>query len=125
MAHPHRVLAIGALLAVLGWAADTRTSVQSDLTKLVPQDSAALADIRALEGETGISGEVDVLVRGDDLTAVPAVRDWLAEGLDGRREATDAWRLPQGWAASSARGEVVLVALAPTRAEAKRMTRVR
>ncbi|HEY8466606.1 MAG TPA: hypothetical protein VIL04_07370 [Solirubrobacterales bacterium] len=63
--------------------------------------------------------------RRDAREFATAVRDWLAEGLDGRREATDAWRLPQGWAASSARGEVVLVALAPTRAEAKRMTRVR
>src|SRR3954452_5913510 len=76
-AHPRRVLAVGAVLAVLGWVADTRTSVQSDLTKLVPQDSAALRDIRALEGETGISGEVDVLVRGDDLTQ-PAVMKWMS-----------------------------------------------
>ena len=39
---PGRVLAVAAVLAVLGWVADTQTSVQSDVTKLVPSSMPAL-----------------------------------------------------------------------------------
>ncbi len=42
VARPGRVLAVGLLLAVLGWVADTQTSVQSDVTKLVPSNMPAL-----------------------------------------------------------------------------------
>ncbi len=44
--HPGRVLAVGAVLAVVGWVADTQTAVQSDVTKLVPSNMPALRDLR-------------------------------------------------------------------------------
>ncbi|PZS09417.1 MAG: hypothetical protein DLM64_10575 [Solirubrobacterales bacterium] len=74
--HPGRVLALGASLAVLGWIADTQTSVQSDVTKLVPASMPALADLHALERVTGVSGEIDVVVRGRDV-ATPGVVGWM------------------------------------------------
>src|SRR5262249_27360996 len=58
---PGRVLVVGLLLAVVGWAAGTQTSVQSDVTKLVPSSMPALQNLRTLERVTGVSGEVDVV----------------------------------------------------------------
>lgn len=73
---PGRVLAIGAALALLGWVADTQTSVQSDVTRLVPSSMPALKDLRALEQVTGVSGEIDVVVHAKDV-ATPAVVGWM------------------------------------------------
>jgi uncharacterized protein len=73
---PARVLALGGVLAVLGWVADTQTSVQSDVTKLVPSSMPALKDLRTLEKVTGVSGEIDVVVHAKDV-ATPAVVGWM------------------------------------------------
>ncbi|MFL5831245.1 MAG: efflux RND transporter permease subunit [Solirubrobacteraceae bacterium] len=73
---PGRILAVGALLAVLGWVADTQTSVQSDVTKLVPSSMPALRDLHTLEKVTGVSGEIDVVVHAKDV-ATPAVVGWM------------------------------------------------
>ena len=56
---------------------DTQTSVQSDITKLVPTTMPALRDLRTLEHVTGVSGEIDVTVRAADVTKAPVVR-WMA-----------------------------------------------
>ena len=73
---PGRVLAIGLLVAVVGWAADTQTRVESDVTKLVPQDLPALQDLQALQKSTSVGGQIDVLVRSDRLTD-PATLNWM------------------------------------------------
>jgi uncharacterized protein len=73
---PGQVLTIGALLAVLGWIADTRTSVQSDVTKLVPSSMPALRDLHTLERVTGVSGEIDVTVHAADV-ATPQIVGWM------------------------------------------------
>jgi hydrophobe/amphiphile efflux-3 (HAE3) family protein len=74
---PALVLAIALALAVAGWAVSGQTRVQSDVTKLVPQDSRALRDLRTLEHVTGVSGEIDVLVRSRDV-ATPTVLRWMS-----------------------------------------------
>jgi hypothetical protein len=76
MRRPGRVLALGAVLAVLGWVADTQTSVQSDVTKLVPSNMPALQNLHTLEQVTGVSGEIDVVVDATDV-ATPAVVGWM------------------------------------------------
>ncbi len=73
---PGRVLLVGVLLAILGWFADTQTSVQSDVTKLVPPNMPALRDLRTLERITGVSGEIDVTVHGADV-ATPRAIGWM------------------------------------------------
>jgi hypothetical protein len=73
---PGRVLAIGAALAVLGWVADTQTSVQSDVTKLVPSNMPALKDLHQLEHVTGVSGELDVVVHAQNV-ATPKTIGWM------------------------------------------------
>jgi len=76
VARPRRVLAIGLLLAALGWAADTQTKVVSDVTQLVPQNLQALKDVKQLENATGVSGELDVMVQAKDMTN-PSVVKWM------------------------------------------------
>jgi hydrophobe/amphiphile efflux-3 (HAE3) family protein len=76
VSHPERILAVGALLAALGWMADTQTSVQSDVTKLVPTSMPALRDLRTLERITGVSGEIDVTVHARDV-ATPKTIGWM------------------------------------------------
>jgi predicted RND superfamily exporter protein len=73
---PGRVLVLAAVLAVIGWVADTQTAVQSDVTKLVPPSMPALRNLNTLEKVTGVSGEIDVTVRGGDV-ATPATVRWM------------------------------------------------
>ena len=75
---PRNVLVASLALAALGWAADTQTHVASDVRKLVPQDMPALRDINTLQKETGVSGEIDVVVHGSDLTQ-PSVIAWMTD----------------------------------------------
>jgi uncharacterized protein len=76
VARPGRVLALAAVLAVIGWAADTQTGVQSDVTKLVPTSMPALHNLDTLEKVTGVSGEIDVTVRSQNV-ATPATVQWM------------------------------------------------
>jgi hydrophobe/amphiphile efflux-3 (HAE3) family protein len=73
---PWRILAIGFVLAVLGWVVDGQTAVQSDVTKLVPSNMPALRDLRQLERVTGVSGEIDVVVHASDV-ATPQTIGWM------------------------------------------------
>jgi uncharacterized protein len=74
--HPGRVLGVGLALAALGWGLDTQTKVETDITKLVPQELASLRALNALERESGVGGEVAVLVSGRNL-ATPASIEWM------------------------------------------------
>ena len=65
---PRRVLMVGLAVAALGWVADTQTEVISDVRELVPRDLQALKDVNELQEATGVSGEIDVTLSGDDLT---------------------------------------------------------
>jgi uncharacterized protein len=73
---PGRVLAVGIVLAAAGWVADAHTPVQSDVTKLVPPSMPALQSLRKLERVTGVSGEIDVTVRADNV-ATPSAIAWM------------------------------------------------
>ncbi|MEA2332669.1 MAG: uncharacterized protein QOH58_2807 [Thermoleophilaceae bacterium] len=82
LARPRRVLAIGLAVAIAGLALDTQSEVVSDVRELVPGDLQALQDVNALQEETGVSGEIDVAVRADDITD-PAVIAWMTRFQDG------------------------------------------
>jgi predicted RND superfamily exporter protein len=82
---PGRVLAIGLVVAAAGWAVDSQTEVVSDLQRLVPQDLRAVRDLGELQRATGVAGEIDVLVEGDDLTD-PAVVKWMRAYQNGLLE---------------------------------------
>jgi hydrophobe/amphiphile efflux-3 (HAE3) family protein len=76
LTRPRRVLAVGLAVAVVGLALDTQSEVVSDVRELVPQDLQELRDVNALQEETGVSGEIDVTVRAEDITA-PGVIRWM------------------------------------------------
>jgi uncharacterized protein len=76
LSRPRRVLAIALAVAVVGLALDTQSEVSSDVRELVPQDLQALRDVNVLQKETGVSGEIDVTVRADDITD-PEVIAWM------------------------------------------------
>ena len=76
LARPRRVLGIALAVAVLGLALDTQSKVESDIQQLVPQDLQALRDVDELQDATGVSGEIDVAVRADDITR-PEVLRWM------------------------------------------------
>jgi hydrophobe/amphiphile efflux-3 (HAE3) family protein len=75
---PGRFLAVGLAVAALGWAVDSRTEVVSDIDRLVPQDLPAVQDLEALQRATGVAGEIDVVVQGNDLTE-PGVVRWMRD----------------------------------------------
>ena len=64
--------------AACGWIASTRTEVVSDIRDLAPSDLPALRDVDILQEETGVSGEVNAVVRSDDLTD-PEVIAWMTD----------------------------------------------
>jgi hydrophobe/amphiphile efflux-3 (HAE3) family protein len=82
LARPRRVLAIGLAVALVGLALDTQSKVVSDVRELVPQDLQALKDVNVLQQETGVSGEIDVTIRADDITD-PKVIAWMTKFQDG------------------------------------------
>src|SRR5213076_736532 len=73
--HPGRVLLAALAIAVAGWGLETQTRVESDLTKLVPQNGA-IHDLQALQRSTDVGGEIDVVVSGRRVTD-PAVVKWM------------------------------------------------
>ncbi len=95
---PRRVLAAALALALCGWIAGTQTKVVSDIRELAPTSLPALRDVTDLQDQTGVSGELNVMVRSDDL-ASPEVIDWMRSfqqrvlerhGFEGRTRCNDA-----------------------------------
>jgi uncharacterized protein len=76
--HPGRVIGVGLALAALGWAVDTQTHVETDLTRLVPQSMASLRNLNTLERASGVGGEIDLMVSGRKSIASPAVIEWMS-----------------------------------------------
>jgi predicted RND superfamily exporter protein len=71
------VLGVGLALAALGWGLDTQTRVETDLTKLVPQNLSSVRGLNELEATTGVAGEIDLMVSGRNV-ATPATIAWMS-----------------------------------------------
>lgn len=100
MARPGRVLAIGFVVALVGWGLESRTEVVSDINRLVPQDLPAVRDLSALQESTGVAGEIDVVIDGADLTD-PKVVSWMRSYQQGLLKA-------HGYSAKAGCGEADL-----------------
>jgi uncharacterized protein len=74
---PGRMLAVGLALAALGWGLSAQTKVQTDITKLVPQRLSSLQNLNELERLSGVGGELDLMLTGNDL-AKPATIEWMS-----------------------------------------------
>jgi uncharacterized protein len=76
-AKPRAMLAVGVVLAVLGWGAGTQVETAASVQSLAPQNLKAVEGLDELQETTGVSGELDVSVRAPDLTD-PTVIEWMA-----------------------------------------------
>ena len=74
---PARVLGVGLVLAALGWGLDTQTKVQTNIEKLVPQNTASLRNLNTLERLSGVGGEIDLMISGSDVIK-PATIEWMS-----------------------------------------------
>jgi len=74
--HPARVLGVGLALAALGWGLDTQTQVQTDITKLVPQNLGSLQSLNTVERITGVGGEIELMIEGNNLTKLSTI-EWM------------------------------------------------
>jgi len=74
---PERVLLAGLALAALGWGLDTQSRVETDITKLVPQNLSSLQALNTLERTTGVGGEIDLMVSSSAQTK-PATIEWMS-----------------------------------------------
>jgi hypothetical protein len=77
IARPAAVLAVGVLLAAIGWAAGTQISTVSEVRQLAPHDLGAVEDLNTFEESTGTTGSLEVLVESPHLTS-PATIEWMA-----------------------------------------------
>jgi hypothetical protein len=77
MRNPGRVLLVGFVLALAGWGLGTQTPVQTDIAKLVPQNTSSLENLKTLERDSGVGGQIDLMVSGADLTNASVIR-WMA-----------------------------------------------
>jgi hydrophobe/amphiphile efflux-3 (HAE3) family protein len=78
IAAPGRVLMVATVLAVGGWVLWTSTDVESDLSELVPGSVLSNAGVDELQEETGVSGELNVLVEAPDVTD-PELIAWMTD----------------------------------------------
>ena len=74
---PTGVLGVGLVLAALGWGLDTQTKVQTNIEKLVPQNTASLRNLNTLERLSGVGGEIDLMISGADVVK-PATIEWMS-----------------------------------------------
>ncbi|MGA8364291.1 MAG: MMPL family transporter [Solirubrobacteraceae bacterium] len=75
--HPGRVLGVGLALAALGWGLDTQTKVQTNIEKLVPQDTASLRNLNTLERLSGVGGVVNLTIGGSGVLK-PTTIEWMS-----------------------------------------------
>jgi len=75
--HPKRVLAIGTVLAVIGWGIGTQIDTVSDVQSLGPQGLREIKDLEKVQNATGVAGQLQVAVEAADLSD-PAVIGWMA-----------------------------------------------
>lgn len=76
MRNPRRTARIALALGLAGWVCGLFSPVTSDIRQLVPSSLAAVKDAKQFQRLTGTTGQVDVFVRGRDVTD-PATIKWM------------------------------------------------
>jgi hydrophobe/amphiphile efflux-3 (HAE3) family protein len=74
---PVHVLTLGIILAALGWGLGTQIDTVSEVRQLAPQSLGAVKDLNTYEQSTGTTGSLEALVEAPDLTD-PATVEWMA-----------------------------------------------
>jgi uncharacterized protein len=76
--HPKRVLAVGGVLAVIGWGVGTQIDTVSDVQSLGPRGLGEIKDLEKVQNATGVAGQLEVAVEAPDLSD-PATIQWIAD----------------------------------------------
>jgi uncharacterized protein len=74
---PALVLAVGVVLAAIGWGVGTQISTVSEVRQLAPHGLSEVKDLNTYEAATGTTGDLEVLVEAPNLTD-PATVEWMA-----------------------------------------------
>ncbi|MFT3866001.1 MAG: MMPL family transporter [Solirubrobacterales bacterium] len=74
---PALILAVSVLLAAIGWALGTQISTVSEVRQLAPANLGAVKDLNAFEQATGTTGDLEILIEAPDLTD-PKTIEWMA-----------------------------------------------
>jgi predicted RND superfamily exporter protein len=74
---PILVLGVGIALAAIGWGVGTQIDTVSEVRQLAPHNLRQVEDLNAFEEATGTTGDLEVLVEAPDLTD-PATIEWMA-----------------------------------------------
>ncbi|MBS1888469.1 MAG: MMPL family transporter [Actinobacteria bacterium] len=77
VARPALILSVSIALAAVGWAVGTQISTVSEIRQLAPPNLRAVENLNAFEQATGTTGALEVLVEAPDLTS-PATIEWMA-----------------------------------------------
>ena len=70
-------MAVGILLAAIGWGVGTQIDTVSEVRQLAPANLGAVKDLNTYEQSTGTTGSLEALVEAPDLTD-PATIEWMA-----------------------------------------------
>jgi hydrophobe/amphiphile efflux-3 (HAE3) family protein len=74
---PVLVLAVGVVLAAIGWGVGTQIETVSEVRQLAPHGLSEVKDLNTYEAATGTTGDLEVLIEAPDLTD-PATVEWMA-----------------------------------------------
>jgi hydrophobe/amphiphile efflux-3 (HAE3) family protein len=74
---PIVVLAVGVALAAIGWGVGTQIETVSEVRQLAPANLGAVKDLNTFEDSTGTTGSLEALVEAPDLTD-PGTIEWMA-----------------------------------------------
>jgi hydrophobe/amphiphile efflux-3 (HAE3) family protein len=77
IARPVLVLSVSVALAAIGWGVGTQISTVSEVRQLAPHNLRQVEDLDTFEEATGTTGDLEVLVEAPDLTD-PATIEWMA-----------------------------------------------
>jgi hypothetical protein len=77
IARPVLVLSASVALAAVGWGVGTQISTVSEIRQLAPHNLRQVEDLNTFEESTGTTGDLEVLIEAPDLTD-PATIEWMA-----------------------------------------------
>jgi hydrophobe/amphiphile efflux-3 (HAE3) family protein len=74
---PALILSVGIALAAIGWGVGTQIDTVSEVRQLAPATLGAVKDLNTYEHSTGTTGSLEALVEAPDLTD-PKTIEWMA-----------------------------------------------
>jgi uncharacterized protein len=77
IARPKLVLIVSVVLAAVGWGVGTQIETVGEVRQLAPHNLSEVKDLNTFEAATGTTGSLEILIEAPDLTD-PATIEWMA-----------------------------------------------